>query len=96
MDLEDIVDVLDLTNGVSEFRNTGNAKTLLENLPTEEKDGYVDGLRMFDHATQINDFNMSQEALSKLDKAYYEKTCDKRTESKEHNDDAAKKGRLSR
>ena len=92
VDLEDIVDVLDLTNGVSEFRNTGNAKTLLENLPTEEKDGYVDGLRMFDHATQINDFNMIQKALRKLDKEYYEKTCGKRTDSKEHNNDAAKQG----
>ena len=83
VDLRDIVNVLDLTNGVSEFRNTGNAKTLLENLPPDEQDDYAAALRMFDHATQINDFNMIQKALLKLEKAYPGKTSDKAAENKE-------------
>lgn len=70
VNLEDAIDVLDLTNGVSEFRNTGNAKTLLRSMPPEERDEYAAALQIFDHATQINDFRMIDSALQKLQEAF--------------------------
>lgn len=65
IDLEDLVQVLDLTNGTSEFRNTGNAKTLLSLIPKEEEE-LKNALEKFDWATQINAFDKVEEALTEL------------------------------
>lgn len=53
VDLADMVEVLNLTNAISEFKNTGNAATLYKMLPEEEKN-LRKALEKFDWATQIN------------------------------------------
>lgn len=65
VDLADLVQVLDLTNGTSEFKNTGNAETLLSLIPDEEKE-LRNALEKFDWATQINAFNRVEESLTDL------------------------------
>ena len=65
VDLGNLVQVLDLTNGTSEFRNTGNAKTLLSLIPEEEEE-LKKALEKFDWATQINAFDKVEEALTEL------------------------------
>lgn len=65
VDLADLIEVLDLTNGTSEFKNTGNAETLLTLIPDEEKE-LRNALEKFDWATQINAFNKVEESLSEL------------------------------
>ena len=65
VDLGDLVQVLDLTNETSEFRNTGNAKTLLSLIPKEEEE-LRNALEKFDWATQINAFDKVEEALTGL------------------------------
>lgn len=65
VDLGNLVQVLDLTNGTSEFRNTGNAKTLLSLIPKEEEE-LKNALEKFDWATQINAFDKVEKALTEL------------------------------
>lgn len=65
VDLADLVEVMELTNGVSEFRNTGNAATLLRIIP-EEENNLKNALEKFDWATQINAFDKVDEALQEL------------------------------
>lgn len=65
VDLGDLVEVLDLTSGTSEFKNTGNAETLLSLIPDEEKE-LRNALEKFDWATQINAFNKVEESLIEL------------------------------
>lgn len=67
VDLNDLVQVLDLTNGVTEFRNTGNAVTLLNRM--EENDGKLkQALRSFDLAVEMNDFRKMEKSLEILRK----------------------------
>ncbi len=65
LDLQDLIHVMNLTSSVSEFKNTGNCRTLLTQLPEGEKD-LREALEEFDWATQINSFDKVQEALRKL------------------------------
>ncbi len=65
VDLKDLVDVLNLTNGVTEFKNTGNAISLLA--LTSRKDELRSILRDFDLATQLNAFGNIRSSLSKLE-----------------------------
>lgn len=68
VDLKNIVNVLELTEGVSEFKNTGSTKRLTENL---RKNGLVDlekVLSEFDLATQLNDFDRIYDSLRSLRK----------------------------
>ena len=65
VDLKDLVDVLDLTNGVTEFKNSGNAESLLDY--TKEDKELSDRLRDFDLATQLNDFLNIKQSLNKLE-----------------------------
>lgn len=65
IDLGELVKVLDLNNGVSEFKNTGNAGTLLSMIPDEERE-LRNVLEKFDWATQINAFNKVEESLIEL------------------------------
>ncbi|MCI6869034.1 MAG: TIGR02221 family CRISPR-associated protein, partial [Lachnospiraceae bacterium] len=53
VDLADMSEILDLTNAVSEFKNTGNAASLIQLLPPEEEH-LIHALEKFDWATQIN------------------------------------------
>lgn len=65
VDLKDLIQVLDLTNGVTEFRNTGNAVTLLNRM--EKEDGYLKtALQDFDLAVEMNDFRKIERSLKKL------------------------------
>jgi CRISPR-associated Csx2 family protein len=65
VDLKDLVDVLNLTNGVTEFKNTGNAISLLSLVDT--KDELRNKLRDFDFATQLNDFGDIRSSLNALE-----------------------------
>ncbi len=55
VDLKDLIHVLELTNGVGEFRDTGNAVALLNELSDSEED-LGRALECFDWATQMNDY----------------------------------------
>ncbi|MCD7715316.1 MAG: TIGR02221 family CRISPR-associated protein [Lachnospiraceae bacterium] len=55
VDLKDLISVLELTNGVGEFRDTGNAVALLHELSDSES-ALGTALERFDWATQINDY----------------------------------------
>ncbi len=65
VDMRELTEVLDLSNGVSEFKNTGNAASLLKNIPDEEKD-FRDTLERFDWATQINALDKIADSLKRL------------------------------
>ncbi len=65
VDLADISEVLKLTNAVSEFKNTGNAVSLIRMLPPEEEP-LIQALEKFDMATQMNGRNEVIEALKQL------------------------------
>lgn len=64
VDLRDLVEVLDLTNGVTEFKDTGNAVSILP-LINSDKD-LQDALSRFDLATQLNAFDEIKDALISL------------------------------
>lgn len=64
VDLVDIVDVLNLTNGVAEFKDTGNAVSLLSSL--DEQSSIRQSLEKFDLATQFNAFDKIKEELKNL------------------------------
>lgn len=74
VDLKKLLNILDRTNGVSEFRNTGNTVTLA---PLIDNEAFKNCFSQLDWATQINDFNKINDALirigeldqSELDKA---------------------------
>ena len=66
VDLGNLVNVLDLTNGVTEFRNTGNAVSLLQNMQREQKieeDDFAENLSRFDWAMQVNDFDQMKASI---------------------------------
>lgn len=65
LDLHDLMDVMHLTSGVSEFKNTGNSRTLLEQIP-ETESTLRDALERFDWATQTNSFDKVQKSLEEL------------------------------
>lgn len=64
MDLADLVNVLNLTNGVAEFKDTGNSVSLLKMIDSEDQ--IRDVLDQFDIVTQINAFDKVRETLKKL------------------------------
>lgn len=63
IDLKDLIHVLELTNGVGEFRDTGNAVALLKEVKDTE---LRTTLEEFDWATQINDYDRILESLGQL------------------------------
>lgn len=64
VDLADIVDVLNLTSGVKEFINTGNATSLLKDI--NEEDDFTNQLIQFNGAMQINDRKGIQQSLKNM------------------------------
>lgn len=64
VDLKDLVYVLDLTSGVSEFKDTGNAVSLLPLIDTDDELKTV--LNDFDLATQLNAFDRIKKALTNI------------------------------
>lgn len=64
IDLYDLAEVMDLTNGISEFKNTGNAITLCSHLPDDNQ--LKKELSGFDWATQINSYNHIKQSLIDL------------------------------
>lgn len=65
VDMGELIEVLDLCNGINEFKDTGNAASLLRYIPDEEKD-LKEALSEFDWATQINAFDRIVASLKKL------------------------------
>lgn len=64
IDLIDLETVLDLTNGVAEFKDTGNAGSLIEMIDNE--DPLKAALTDFDVATQLNVFDIIKDKLFNL------------------------------
>ena len=65
LDLHDLISVMHLSSGVSEFKNTGNCRTLLEQIPETESE-LRKALENFDWATQVNSFDKVQKSLTEL------------------------------
>lgn len=84
VDLRDVADLLDLTNGVAEFKDTGNAITLLNTMNTGvEKidDRELEGaLREFNLAVQFNFFEKIKGALERLCEIVQQETGDRRND----------------
>lgn len=58
VELDELIRVLELSNSVNEFKNTGNAVSLLQSIPdTESELELKKALEAFDWATQMNDYN---------------------------------------
>ena len=67
VDLSDVIDVMDLSNAVMEFKDTGNAISLYNLLPESEDDNNIRSvLERFDYATQINAFDKIKNELKNL------------------------------
>ncbi len=64
VDLQDLVQILDLTNGVAEFKDTGNAVTLIQMI--DDNDPLKKVLEHFDQAMQLNAFDMVKCELDNL------------------------------
>lgn len=65
LDLKELVSLLDITGGISEFENTGNAVSLLQYIPDTEA-GLREALKKFDWAMQLNAFDGVEQALGQL------------------------------
>lgn len=65
VDLDELIRVLEISNSINEFKNTGNAVSLIRNVPNMEK-GFKEALEAFDWATQINDYNAIMDGLRQL------------------------------
>ena len=76
VDLSDLIEVLNLTNGVAEFKDTGNAVYLSKMLENDEEERKE--LVNFDLATQINGFDRVKEELKKLYEISMRKADDER------------------
>ncbi len=70
-DLAELSNVLSLTNAISDFRNSGNAKAVITLLPedTDQRKKIKKTLEEFDWATQINDLKNMEMSLGRLIKA---------------------------
>lgn len=64
VDLKDMVNVLNMTSGVAEFKNTENAVSLLKMLP--EDDELKTLLDDFNTSAQLNAFEVVKESLVSL------------------------------
>ncbi len=73
VDLADMIEILNLTNAVSEFKNTGNAGSLIQILP-ENEERLKSALESFDWATQINGWNEIINAVRELSNVLKEET----------------------
>lgn len=71
VDLKDLVKVLELTSGVAEFKNTGNASSILQLM--EKEDNLKQVLEDFDVAAQVNAFDLIIDNLSCLIEECYKK-----------------------
>lgn len=63
--LDELIRVLELSNSVNEFKNTGNAVSLLQSIPDTENELKM-ALEAFDWATQMNDYDAVMEGLMGL------------------------------
>lgn len=64
VDLKDMVNVLNMTSGVAEFKNTGNAVSLLKMLPEDDKLKPL--LDDFNTSAQLNAFEVVKKSLVSL------------------------------
>lgn len=65
VELDELIRVLELSNSVNEFKNTGSAVSLLQSVPDSEKE-LKQALEAFDWATQMNDYDAVMESFTKL------------------------------
>ena len=65
VDYQELIHLMELTSGVSEYRSTGNASTLIEQIP-EEGIELIDALKKFDWMIQLNDYQGIVEGLGRL------------------------------
>lgn len=65
VNLEELIGVLKLSNSVSEFKNTGNAVSLIKGITDKEKK-LKDALEAFDWATQINNYDEIIKGLKRI------------------------------
>lgn len=75
VDYQELVHLMELTIGVSEFRNTGNAATLLKQIP-DEYPKLKEALQKFDWKTQINEYTGIVNSLLELLKRVREPESD--------------------
>ncbi len=68
VDLKDIVDVWEMTRGINEFSNTGNATSFLKWFDENNgrEDAFIGALRRFHKAMQMNNRKELMEALEEL------------------------------
>lgn len=67
VNLRVLTDAIELSNGIVEFQNTGNAITILKKLEENKANKeFVRILKEFDMATQFNDFTMFDKSLQEL------------------------------
>ncbi len=76
VDLKDIVEVLDMTGGVTEFKNTGNASSIILLINKDKELSKV--LKRFDISTQLNSFDNIKNFLKDLTKVVNQKTDESR------------------
>ena len=68
VDLKDIVNLMEMTRGINEFMNTGNATSLLKWLEKSSVKGdeFLNNLRNFNEAVQLNNRTMLLKTMDKL------------------------------
>lgn len=80
VDLKDMVNVLNMTSGVAEFKNTGNAVSLLKMLPEDDKlKPFLDD---FNTSAQLNAFEVVKESLVSLFKNCLEDNGENESENR--------------
>ena len=80
VDLKDMVNVLNMTSGVAEFKNTGNAVSLLKMLPEDDKLKPL--LDDFNTSAQLNAFEVVKESLVSLFKNCLEDNGENESENR--------------
>ena len=67
LDLHGVIDLLELTDAVREFMNTGNAVALTaRRRKSDSESEFLEDLGLFDWATQTNDFRLIEKAIDNL------------------------------
>lgn len=77
VDLANLINVMELTSGVSEFKNTGSAVTLTESMG-QENQSLKNAIEEFEWATQLNSFSSIKRSLLNLLEATDSEEDDKR------------------
>lgn len=66
VDLKNLMNVIELSEGVSEFKNTGCSQSLCSILIRSNLGSLEEAIRTFDYSTQLNNYSRIEEALELL------------------------------